>query len=91
VTYDKYATDDISSYLARKLELCEPIPNENTAEDVEIISLSSKYAAEYSPAWDATVNRFTTEFIRDFCFPDGRIDWEKFVKLVSEEKPKTRK
>jgi hypothetical protein len=47
----------------------------------------AKHREEYKPAWDAAVNRFTAEFIKDFCFPDGNIDWEKLVKLVSEEKP----
>jgi hypothetical protein len=47
----------------------------------------AKHREEYKPAWDAAVNRFTAEFIKDFCFPDGGIDWEKLVKLVSEEKP----
>jgi len=44
-----------------------------------------KHKPEYKKAWDAAVNRFTGEFIRDFCFSDGRIDWEKLVKFVSEE------
>jgi len=37
-------------------------------------------------ARDAAINRFTVEFINDFCFPDGSIDWEKLVRLVSEDK-----
>jgi len=46
----------------------------------------TKHRREYTPAWDAAVNRFTAEFIKDFCFPDGSIDWEKLVRFVSEEK-----
>lgn len=46
----------------------------------------AKHRKEYAPAWDAAINRFTAEFIRDFCFADGRIDWEKLVRLVSEDK-----
>jgi hypothetical protein len=42
-----------------------------------------KHKKEYAPAWDAAVNKFTAEFIRDFCFPDGRIDWEKLARFVS--------
>jgi hypothetical protein len=45
-----------------------------------------KHKPEYKKAWDAAVNRFTGEFIRDFCFSDGRIDWEKLVQFVSEDK-----
>ena len=43
----------------------------------------AKHRQEYQPKWDATVNRFTAEFIRDFCLEDGSIDWEKLVRLVS--------
>ncbi len=46
----------------------------------------AKHRREYTPAWDAAINRFTAEFIKDFCFPDGSIDWEKLVRFVSEEK-----
>ncbi len=46
----------------------------------------AKHKKNYTPAWDAAVNRFTAEFIKDFCFPDGRIDWEKLVRFVSEDK-----
>ncbi len=42
-----------------------------------------KHKKEYAPAWDAAVNKFTAEFVSNFCFPDGRIDWEKLVKFVS--------
>ena len=38
------------------------------------------------PAWDRAINRFGREFCRDFCFADGRIDWEKLVRFVSEER-----
>jgi hypothetical protein len=44
-----------------------------------------KHRQKYAPAWDAAVNRFTAEFVRDFCFSDGRIDWEKLVRFVSED------
>ena len=45
----------------------------------------AKHRQEYQPKWDAAVNRFTAEFIRDYCLPDGSIDWEKLVRLVSGE------
>ena len=48
----------------------------------------AKHKQKYAPAWDAAVNRFTAEFIKDFCFPDGLIDWEKLVSFVSEETKK---
>jgi hypothetical protein len=43
----------------------------------------AKHKQEYAPAWDAAVNRFTAEFVKDFCFSNGRIDWEKLVQFVS--------
>jgi len=45
----------------------------------------TKHKQKYAPTWDAAVNRFTAEFVKDFCFPDGRIDWEKLVRFVSED------
>ena len=49
----------------------------------------TKHRQEYQPKWNAAVNRFTAEFIRDFCQEDGSIDWEKLVQLVSaEQKPR---
>ena len=56
------------------------------------MSLSRITATDYGDVfnclgrWDAAINRFTAEFIKDFCFPDGRIDWEKLVQFVSEDK-----
>ena len=48
--------------------------------------IPTQHRKEYTPEWDAAVNRFTAEFIKDFCFPDGSIDWEKLVRFVSEDK-----
>jgi len=45
-----------------------------------------RHRKEYEPAWNAALNRFTAEFVRDFCFPDGSIGWEKIAQLVSAEK-----
>lgn len=44
-----------------------------------------KHKKEYDPVWNAALNRFTAEFVSDFCFPDGRIDWEKLARFVSEK------
>ena len=33
------------------------------------------------------VNRFTLEFINDFCLADGQIDWEKIVRFNSSAQP----
>jgi len=45
----------------------------------------AKHKQKYAPAWDAAVNRFTAEFLKDFCFADGHVDWEKLVRFVSED------
>lgn len=45
-----------------------------------------KHKQRYAPAWDAAINRFSAEFIRDFCFANGNIDWEKLVQFVSGTK-----
>ena len=42
---------------------------------------------KYQHDWDATVNKFTKEFIEDFCLTDGHIDWEKLTKFVSASEP----
>ena len=46
----------------------------------------AKHKEKYAPAWDAAVNRFTAEFVKDFCFSDGRINWERLVQFVSESR-----
>jgi hypothetical protein len=53
-----------------------------------------KHRPTYKAAWNAAINRFTRDFINDFCFEDGQIDWDKMVKFVSEDKkrlPKSQK
>ena len=49
----------------------------------------AKHKQKYAPAWDAAVNKFTAEFVKDFCFPNGQIDWEKLVRFVSEDSTKS--
>ena len=38
-----------------------------------------QHLMHYKEAWDAAINRFTLEFINEFCYEDGSIDWEKLV------------
>lgn len=42
-----------------------------------------EHLQEYQNAFNAAVNRFTKEFIDEFCFADGSIDWEKLTKFNS--------
>ncbi len=45
----------------------------------------------YQAAWNAAVNRFTKQFIDDFCNEDGTINWDKLTQFNSSlEKPKLR-
>ncbi len=46
----------------------------------------SKHRLVYKKSWEHAVNRFTAEFIRDFCNGDGSINWEKFVEFNSGQK-----
>jgi hypothetical protein len=43
---------------------------------------------KYKPKYDQALNRLTIEFAKDFCFQDGRINWEKLVEFVSDKKPR---
>lgn len=46
---------------------------------------------EYEREWGAAVNKFTSQFIEDFCFADGKIDWNKLVSFVSGSPVKVKK
>ena len=48
----------------------------------------SKHRVIYKRAWEHAVNRFTAEFIKDFCNGDGSINWEKLVHFNSGMKEK---
>lgn len=45
-----------------------------------------EHLIEYQNAWNAAINRFTKEFIEDFCCEDGSIDWEKLTQFNSGRK-----
>lgn len=40
---------------------------------------------DYKKSWDGAVNRFTAEFVRDFCDASGVVDWERLVAFSSGE------
>jgi hypothetical protein len=44
-----------------------------------------RHREEYQPAWSAALNRLTKEFLSDFCFANGAIDWEKLTSFVSKK------
>jgi len=39
----------------------------------------------FQQAYGSIINRFTQEFIADFCHQDGTIEWDKLVRLSSEK------
>ncbi len=43
----------------------------------------ARHRPVYQKAWGKAVNRFTREFLQDFCRRDGEIDWEKLVAFNS--------
>lgn len=42
-----------------------------------------QHRAAYIEAYTAAVNRFTKEFVEQFCHDDGSIDWEKLARFNS--------
>ncbi len=46
---------------------------------------------KFREQWDRAVNRFTREFMADFCNKDGSIHWEKLVEFNSGNKPTRKK
>jgi hypothetical protein len=69
-------TDDTDFYL-KSIRLMKDVPRRNRP----------KFRAE----WDQAVNRYTRDFMKEFCRPDGSIDWEKLVAFNSALKPPKRK
>ncbi len=65
-------TGDPDFYL-KLIRLMKDVPERNRP----------KFRAE----WDQAVNRFTRDFMADFCRSDGSIDWEKLVAFNSAAKP----
>lgn len=41
---------------------------------------------KYQPIWNQAVNRFTAEFIQEFCHANGAINWEKLTAFSSAQK-----
>lgn len=45
--------------------------------------LPEKYIEEFNQSYQMAENRLIRQFTNEFCFEDGRIDWEKLVKYNS--------
>lgn len=46
---------------------------------------------EFQVEYGKVANRFTLQFINEFCFADGQIDWEKIVRFNSSVKAPMKK
>ncbi|MEW5936806.1 MAG: PmeII family type II restriction endonuclease, partial [Candidatus Thermoplasmatota archaeon] len=59
---------------------------------LKLVRLMRDYPAAhrivYKKAWDATVNKHTADFIKEFCRENGSIDWEKLVEFNSGDNEK---
>ena len=42
-----------------------------------------EHLTQYQEAYAAAKNRFVAEFVQDFCYPDGRINWHTLAKYNS--------
>ena len=54
------------------------------AEIIQPLGFESKERnAEFQSEFDKLTNRFNREFMTDFCYADGQIDWESLVRFNS--------
>lgn len=74
--YFKYCGQEFWEFISGNknlyLEIIEPLGHKSKERNDEFIKAYSKM-----------LNQFTRDFIKDFCKPNGDIDWEKLVKLNS--------
>ena len=55
-------------------------------------TITQEHRDRYTSAWNRAVNRYTFEFARDFCTPNGAIDWKKLLAYNSgATRPKGRR
>lgn len=74
--YFKYCGQEFWKFISGNknlyLDIIEPLGHKSKERNDEFIKSYSKM-----------LNQFTRDFIKDFCKPNGDIDWEKLVKLNS--------
>lgn len=74
--YFKYCGQEFWEFISGNknlyIEIIEPLGHKSKERNDEFIKAYSKM-----------LNQFTRDFIKDFCKPNGDIDWEKLVKLNS--------
>lgn len=74
--YFKYCGQEFWEFISGNknlyLEIIEPLGHKSKERNDEFVKAYSKM-----------LNQFTRDFIKDYCKPNGDIDWEKLVKLNS--------
>lgn len=74
--YFKYCGQEFWEFISGNknlyIDIIEPLGHKSKERNDEFIISYSKM-----------LNQFTRDFIKDFCKPNGEIDWEKLVKLNS--------
>jgi hypothetical protein len=60
------------------LEIIEPLGHQAKARN-----------EAFDQAYARVINRFTVKFAQDYCTPEGDIDWELIVRLISERHDKS--
>jgi hypothetical protein len=58
----------------------------NWGNSSQMANHPKQHRLKYEAEWVKAVNRFTGEFINEFCAEDGAIDWEKLAAFNSGEK-----
>jgi hypothetical protein len=85
--YGKERTEDKGDYLKVCGQNFWMLISGNPDLYTEIIEPIGHKAKEHNEdfliEYGKVINRFTLEFIQDFCDPDGQIDWEKIVQFNS--------
>jgi len=75
-------TGDPNFYL-KLIRLMRDIPAKHKKRHRLMRDIPAKHKKRQTEEWGAAVNRFTVEFANDFCFPNGRINWDQLVEFVS--------
>ncbi|MDR0712962.1 MAG: cytosolic protein [Bacteroidales bacterium] len=79
--YFKYCGQEFWTFISGNenlyLDIIEPLGN-NAKQKNE----------EFQKSYHKMINKFTKQFVIDFCKEDGEIDWEKLVKFNSGRKSK---
>lgn len=81
-TYWKLCGQDFWRFMSGNddlyIDIIEPLGHQAKQQD-----------EDFQEAYAKIINRFTLQFAQEYCLPDGAIDWEKLVQLVSQRAERT--